>query len=140
MWKYNGSHWTWVTGSNGPIVDTADSPGSRFEASAWTDKQGNLWLFAGQGPSKICFFNALGFFLFFVQHAFSELLCTSCLLTAIQSTAVQRPQQILTCNQPMDIGCAPNGSSINSPWFCHLGGLSWRCLSLWRSSIFASIT
>ena len=58
-----GSDWTWMGGSNtvplglgragvyGTLGTPAagNFPGSRIEASNWTDSSGNLWLFGGQG-------------------------------------------------------------------------------------------
>jgi len=65
LWMFNAANdeWTWVGGSNtvpagggNPGVygtegspSATDIPGSRYTASAWTDTQGNLWLFGGQG-------------------------------------------------------------------------------------------
>jgi N-acetylneuraminic acid mutarotase len=61
LWKFNSTNntWTWLHGSNStgssgsygfkgissPIV----VPGARYGAAAWSDLQGNLWLFGGQG-------------------------------------------------------------------------------------------
>ncbi len=54
--------WTWVEGSN---LDSqfgvygaegtgapGNTPGARTGASAWTDTEGNLWLFGGLGNDK----------------------------------------------------------------------------------------
>jgi N-acetylneuraminic acid mutarotase len=52
--------WAWMTGSATSVdvagdygtiqqSDETNSPGSRFEASTWTDADGNLWLFGGLG-------------------------------------------------------------------------------------------
>ena len=70
MWEYDPHtfQWTWVSGYDGPGTTTAvfndgqvgaygtetvpepgNTPGSRTYASAWTDKNGNLWLFGGEG-------------------------------------------------------------------------------------------
>ena len=62
LWKYNpaGTTWTWVGGSNNVansagiygIKDMASAgnfPGARSSANSWTDKNGNLWLFGGNG-------------------------------------------------------------------------------------------
>jgi hypothetical protein len=61
LWKYNISsgEWTWVSGSfvanqNGSYgtqgtAGAGNSPGARFYAVGWIDKQGNLWLFGGAG-------------------------------------------------------------------------------------------
>jgi hypothetical protein len=59
LWKYDGTNWTWVSGSN--IVNqkgsygtkgtasSANIPGARYGAVSWIDSQGKLWLFGGQG-------------------------------------------------------------------------------------------
>ncbi|MDR3736717.1 MAG: kelch repeat-containing protein [Acidobacteriaceae bacterium] len=66
LWEFNPSTqlWTWVGGSStipnhqdgtdnvfGPlgVFDAKSIPGSRWEASGWTDGHGNLWLFGGEG-------------------------------------------------------------------------------------------
>ncbi|MGO8758369.1 MAG: hypothetical protein ACLQG3_09620 [Terracidiphilus sp.] len=59
LWKYDGSQWTWVSGSNagdqigvyGTLGQAASGnvPGARSSAVSWTDKSGNLWLFGGVG-------------------------------------------------------------------------------------------
>jgi N-acetylneuraminic acid mutarotase len=61
LWKFDPStkEWTWVSGSTtvgqpgvyGTIgtPDQGDFPGSRNFASAWTDSDGHLWLFGGNG-------------------------------------------------------------------------------------------
>jgi N-acetylneuraminic acid mutarotase len=59
LWKFDGSNWTWVSGSdkvdqagaygtNG-LASPGNVPGTRLYASSWTDLQGNLWLFGGAG-------------------------------------------------------------------------------------------
>jgi N-acetylneuraminic acid mutarotase len=65
LWKFDASvgEWAWIEGS--PAYDTpwvhpsvygtkgiptsGNIPGSRWQGSAWTDNNGNLWLFGGQG-------------------------------------------------------------------------------------------
>lgn len=70
LWKYDlsASQWTWMGGSskgqlsamNGSygqpgvygtlgIPSTSNIPGGRYAAATWVDKQGNFWLFGGQG-------------------------------------------------------------------------------------------
>ncbi len=49
--------WTWMKGSNGNngaavygtqgIANASNTPGALYEATQWTDKQGNFWLFGG---------------------------------------------------------------------------------------------
>jgi N-acetylneuraminic acid mutarotase len=59
LWKYSPStgQWTWMSGSNvGGVPGVygtlgtaamANMPGSRWDATTWTDTDGNLWLFGG---------------------------------------------------------------------------------------------
>ncbi|MGO8720614.1 MAG: kelch repeat-containing protein [Acidobacteriaceae bacterium] len=61
LWKYSAGEWTWMSGSNtaGPFragtygtqgTPAPDNvPGPRTNAVTWTDAEGNLWLFGGQG-------------------------------------------------------------------------------------------
>ena len=59
LWKFDGTNWTWVAGSNVAtqagvygVQGTAapgNSPGGRPGAATWTDSSGNLWLFGGYG-------------------------------------------------------------------------------------------
>ncbi|MEE8388243.1 MAG: hypothetical protein V3R65_06695 [Acidiferrobacterales bacterium] len=59
LWQFDGTNWTWVSGSN--VVDqagtygvkgTADAanvPGARNYSISWLDGNGDLWLFGGDG-------------------------------------------------------------------------------------------
>ncbi len=64
LWKYSDGMWTWMAGSNtvdenptqllgvyGTLGAPAPSnnPGARFGSATWTDAEGNLWLFGGDG-------------------------------------------------------------------------------------------
>ena len=60
LWKFDGSNWTWVSGSNivnqsgiyGPIKGlplASTVPGARDSAVSWIDSSGRLWLFGGIG-------------------------------------------------------------------------------------------
>ncbi|MDD5712193.1 MAG: kelch repeat-containing protein [Smithellaceae bacterium] len=59
LWKFDGTNWTWISGSNAfnqsGIYGTKGSagasniPGARWGAVSWIDSSGNLWLFGGQG-------------------------------------------------------------------------------------------
>jgi N-acetylneuraminic acid mutarotase len=61
LWRYElaTGEWTWVSGNRGlywggyygtkGIADSSNKPGARFDAVSWTDEDGNLWLFGGQG-------------------------------------------------------------------------------------------
>ncbi|HWG19258.1 MAG TPA: chitobiase/beta-hexosaminidase C-terminal domain-containing protein [Terracidiphilus sp.] len=61
LWEFNPStsEWTWMNGcatlngggAYGSLGTPAagNVPGSRFDASSWTDSSGNLWLFGGTG-------------------------------------------------------------------------------------------
>jgi len=63
LWKFDGTDWTWISGSNSVdqngiygekgISNIANIPGSRNFASNWIDSNNNLWLFGGVGyPSS----------------------------------------------------------------------------------------
>ncbi len=62
LWKFDGTNWTWMKGSNirdqngvyGTLgtADAANPPGARFFASGQIDASGNLWLFGGQGHAQ----------------------------------------------------------------------------------------
>src|SRR5258706_114514 len=59
LWKFDGTNWTWVSGSNvisQPGVygtkgtsSPSNVPGARFTSVSSIDKSGNLWLFGGIG-------------------------------------------------------------------------------------------
>lgn len=70
LWEFNPNdlNWTWAAGNsyagtyfspagygqagvydNVGIPDPGNTPGSRTQATSWTDAHGNLWLFGGQG-------------------------------------------------------------------------------------------
>lgn len=67
LWRYSPAtgQWTWLSGSNSypnlaanlvgsnfgteGVAAASNMPGSRSDAAAWTDAQGDLWLFGGQG-------------------------------------------------------------------------------------------
>jgi len=59
LWKYDGSTWTWVSGSNQTeqagvygTLGTAVSgsiPGARYQAVSWLDASGNVWILGGLG-------------------------------------------------------------------------------------------
>ena len=60
LWKFNGSEWTWMNGSdyinqNGTYgtlgVAGTGEPGGRRHAGSWIDASGNLWLFGGDASS-----------------------------------------------------------------------------------------
>jgi N-acetylneuraminic acid mutarotase len=71
LWKFTPSNlqWTWVSGSNtamaSPVYGTLGSgstgnvPGARGGAIAWTDGEGNLWLFGGDGVDSSPSFGTL---------------------------------------------------------------------------------
>ena len=66
FWKYNIStkKWTWMNGgslSNNDkkgtygvkgVPSASNYPGPRIQATTWTDKSGNLWMFGGLGYDK----------------------------------------------------------------------------------------
>ena len=59
LWKFDGTNWTWVSGSN--IVNQsgtratrgtpnpANTPGSRQNGAGGVDNNGNIWIFGGEG-------------------------------------------------------------------------------------------
>jgi hypothetical protein len=60
LWKYNPTtrSWTWIKGNNSSggdpnaygtlgIESPGNQPASRYEATTWTDVNGNLWMFGG---------------------------------------------------------------------------------------------
>jgi hypothetical protein len=59
LWKFDGTNWTWVTGSNTVnqagtygtqgVAASGNVPGARNGASYWKDSSGNFWVFGGQG-------------------------------------------------------------------------------------------
>lgn len=59
LWKWDGTHWTWVSGSNSinqngsygtqGVAVSSNVPGARYAAAGWLDEFGNLWLFGGDG-------------------------------------------------------------------------------------------
>ena len=71
LWKFDGEKWTWVSGSNEighlgvygtkGVSHENNTPGARTNAVGWTDKNGNLWLFGGEGRDDegFGFFNDL---------------------------------------------------------------------------------
>ncbi len=58
IWKYDGTQWTWVGGSDlsgqPPVYGTqgisssSNTPGGRDGSVVWTDSSGRLWLFGGE--------------------------------------------------------------------------------------------
>jgi len=59
LWKFDGASWTWVSGDikgnklgvygTKGVAAAGNHPGSRMGAVAWTDPEGNMWLFGGYG-------------------------------------------------------------------------------------------
>jgi hypothetical protein len=57
LWEFSGGQWTWIGGSNladqsgsygtQGTASSGNAPGARMNATAWTDQQGNFWLFGG---------------------------------------------------------------------------------------------
>lgn len=72
LWKFNPAttEWTWMGGSSasdqsgvyGTLGTPAagNIPGSRIQASGWTDSSGNFWLYGGEGYSATGVFGYLG--------------------------------------------------------------------------------
>ena len=63
LWKFDGTNWTWVSGSNigqqkgvygtMGIVAPSNVPGGRYNSVSWTDSNDNLWLFGGGGYDSV---------------------------------------------------------------------------------------
>jgi len=59
LWKFDGTNWTWVSGSNTAnhygvygtkgVAASGNVPGCRYGSVSWIDYSGNLWLFGGCG-------------------------------------------------------------------------------------------
>lgn len=60
LWKFDGTNWTWISGSNGfsqvadygtqGVAANSNTPGARhWGPVTWTDSDGNLWMFGGWG-------------------------------------------------------------------------------------------
>jgi hypothetical protein len=51
LWKFDGTNWTWVSGSSKEnqkgVYSGTMVPGSRYGASSWIDSSGNFWIFGG---------------------------------------------------------------------------------------------
>ena len=63
LWKYSGGEWTWVGGANvvaqhgvygtQGTASANNIPGSRLQGAAWTDAQGNAWIFGGAAIDSV---------------------------------------------------------------------------------------
>lgn len=61
LWRYDGTNWTWVSGSNTSgqygtygskgVAASSNIPGARAAAVTWIDAGGSLWLFGGYGQA-----------------------------------------------------------------------------------------
>jgi N-acetylneuraminic acid mutarotase len=59
LWKFDGTNWSWVSGSNATsqygvygtkgVGDASNVPGSRYWSVSWIDTNSTLWLFGGAG-------------------------------------------------------------------------------------------
>ena len=59
LWRFDGTNWTWVSGSSAAgqhgnygtkgVRAASNVPGARTGAVSWIDDEGNLWLFGGWG-------------------------------------------------------------------------------------------
>lgn len=69
LWRFDGSNWTWISGSNTRdqsgiygtrgVADAANVPGGRLNSVSWIDTSGNLWLFGGFGIDSVGFLGYL---------------------------------------------------------------------------------
>src|SRR5258706_4120087 len=65
LWKFDGSNWTWVSGSSATNqaavygtrgeASSSNVPSARAYSSSWIDSSGNLWLFGGFGTDSAGF-------------------------------------------------------------------------------------
>ena len=59
LWKFDGTNWTWVSGSNTAnqpgvygsqgVAASMNTPGGHGDNVSWKDSKGNFWLFGGFG-------------------------------------------------------------------------------------------
>jgi hypothetical protein len=59
LWEYADGEWTWIGGSNQReqpgaygtmgVATPGNIPGARWQATCWSDPQGNFWLYGGLG-------------------------------------------------------------------------------------------
>ena len=59
LWKFDGTNWTWISGSDSVdqhgvygtmgAAEHSNVPGGRFSGASWVDDNGNFWLFGGRG-------------------------------------------------------------------------------------------
>lgn len=69
LWKFDGTNWTWVSGSGvgtqrgvygtKGTPSSSNVPGARNGAISWSDSSGNLWLFGGGGQDSTGAFSVL---------------------------------------------------------------------------------
>ncbi|TGK00315.1 galactose oxidase [Leptospira langatensis] len=62
LWKFDGSNWTWIAGSNTVsaagtygtkgVAASGNTPGARVSGTTWVDSSGNLWLFGGSSDAN----------------------------------------------------------------------------------------
>lgn len=63
LWKYDGTNWTWMAGSNGyfqqgifgtkGVGDPNNTPGARYDGNAWKGNDGDLYLFGGVAHGQV---------------------------------------------------------------------------------------
>ena len=59
LWEFNGTQWAWMSGANTVnqtgtygaqgIAAASNVPGARWSPAAWSDSNGNFWMFGGFG-------------------------------------------------------------------------------------------
>lgn len=63
LWRYDGTDWTWVSGSSVQnqlgtygtqgVSDAANTPGARANSVSWIDEGGDFWLYSGTGFNSL---------------------------------------------------------------------------------------
>jgi hypothetical protein len=61
LWKFDGSYWTWLSGSDQSgqtgiygdigVPSQSNVPGARDSLISWLDNDGSFWIFGGFGKS-----------------------------------------------------------------------------------------
>jgi len=75
LWKFDGTNWIWISGSNDinelgnygskGVPKSTNVPGARYHAVSWIDSENNLWLFGGKGYATSTTIGILMFIFFY---------------------------------------------------------------------------